>query len=115
VQLKALLTEEQEESSQILVLSVDSRDDLQRMVDRISADDSLAPTFPFLTDTGHQVIDRYGLYNPDDPRGRQITHPATYVIDREGVVRWKFVEVDYRVRPSNEDVLAAIAELRSTE
>jgi hypothetical protein len=34
------------------------------------------------------------------------------VIDREGVVRWKFIEIDYRVRPTNEDILAALAEVR---
>jgi peroxiredoxin len=111
VKLKALLTDEQEEETQILVLSVDSPEDLQRMVDRISADDDLAPHFPFLTDPGHKVIDRYGLFNPDDPKGRQIAHPATFVIDREGVVRWRFVEIDYRVRSSNADVLAALGQL----
>jgi peroxiredoxin len=111
VELKALLTEEQEQTTQILALSVDSPEDLQRMVDRISADDSLTPRFPFLTDPDHRVIDRYGLFNTEDQRGRQLTHPATYVIDMEGVVRWKFVEVDYRVRPGNEDVLAALAGL----
>jgi peroxiredoxin len=111
VELKALLTEEQEQSTQILALSVDSPEDLQRMVDRISADDSLTPGFPFVTDSDHRVIDRYGLFNADDPRGRQLTHPATYVIDMEGVVRWKFVEVDYKLRPGNEEVLAALAEL----
>ena len=112
MQLKALLTDSQKETTQILALSVDAPEDLQRMVDRISADDSLAPTFPFLFDEGHKVIDRYGLFNDADPRGRQITHPATLIIDREGVVGWKFVEVDYRIRPSNEDVLAALAEVR---
>ena len=112
MQLKALLTEEQEETTQILALSVDEPEDLQRMVDRISAEDSLAPRFPFLTDQEHLVIDRYGLFNDADPRGRQITHPATIIIDREGVVRWKFVEVDYRIRPSNEDILAALAEVK---
>ena len=106
-----MLTEEQVETTQILALSVDSSEDLQKMVDRISADDSLAPRFPFLTDPDHKVIDRYGRFNADDPRGRQLTHPATYVIDREGIVRWKFVEVDYRVRPGNEDVLAALEDL----
>jgi peroxiredoxin len=108
VELKALLTEEQEASSQILALSVDNPDDLQQMVDRISQDDSVAPRFPFLTDQDHQVIDRYGLFNDADPRGRQITHPATFLIDIEGVVRWRFIEVDYRVRPTNEDVLAEL-------
>lgn len=106
------MTEEQEETTQIVALSVDSVEDLQKMVDRISADDSIAPRFPFLTDPGHRVIDRYGLFNPDDPNGRQITHPATYIIDRSGVVRWSHVEVDYSVRPTNEDILAALAEIQ---
>jgi len=112
VQLKALLTEAQEETTQILALSVDAPEDLQRMVDRISAEDALTPQFPFLFDEGHKVIDRYGLFNDADPRGRLITHPATFIIDRDGVVRWKFVEVDYRIRPTNEDVLAALAQLQ---
>ena len=109
MELKALLTEEQEESTQIIALAVDSPEDLQRMVDRISQDDSMVPRFPFLTDPDHAVIDRYGLFNDADPRGRQITHPATFIIDREGVVRWRFIEVDYRERPSNEDVLAQLS------
>ena len=112
MQLKALLSEAQEERTQILAISVDAPEDLQRMVDRISAEDSLTPRFPFLTDEGHRVIDRFGLFNDADPRGRQITHPATFIIDREGVVRWKFVEVDYRLRPSNGDVLAAMARVQ---
>lgn len=111
MELKALLTPEQEEGTQILALSVDPPEDLQRMVDRISADDQWAPTFPFLTDDGHKVIDRYGLFNPNDPRGRQIAHPATFVIDRDGVVRWRFVEEDYSRRPANEDIWAALQEL----
>ena len=106
-----MLTEEQEQTTQILALSVDSPEDLQRMVDKISADDSLTPRFPFLTDPDHRVIDRYGLFNDGDPRGRPLTHPATYVIDREGVVRWKFVEVDYKLRPGNEEVLAQLEAL----
>ena len=108
-----MLTPEQEATTQILALSVDSPQDLQRMVDRISADDGVLPGFPFLTDPGHQVIDRYGLFNDADSRGRQITHPATFVIDMDGVVRWGFIEVDYRVRPTNEDVLAALGGVES--
>jgi peroxiredoxin len=110
VELKALLTEDQENDAQLIALSVDNPEDLQRMVNSVS-EDGQPPRFPFLTDPGHRVIDRYGLFNPDDPRGRQITHPATYVIDKDGVVRWKHVEVDYTVRPSNEDILKALGEV----
>jgi len=56
-----------------------------------------------------EVIDRYGIYNPD---GKGWPHPATYVIDYQGVIRWKFVEVDYRVRPSNQQILSALKNIR---
>ncbi len=105
------MDDEQQRTTQILALSVDSPDDLQKMVDRISMEDGIVPDFPLLSDPGHQVIDRYGLFNPADPKGRQITHPATFVIDTEGVVRWKMVEVNYKVRPTNEDILGALATL----
>lgn len=113
MQLKGLLTPELETTTQILVLSVDEPEDLRRMVDKISQGDGVAPDFPFLTDPGHEVIDRYGLFNPDDPRGRQITHPATFILDMEGVVRWRFVEVDYRVRPENEEILSALEDVQA--
>lgn len=38
-----------------------------------------------------------------------MAHPATLVIDRAGVVRWRVIEFDYRVRPSNADVMKAVA------
>lgn len=111
MQLKELLSPSRKESTRILVLSVDQPADLRRMVERISREDGVAPDFPFLADTGHRVIDRYGLLNPDDPRGRQIAHPATFIIDKEGVVRWRFVETDYRKRPTNEEILAALEKI----
>jgi len=48
------------------------------------------------------VIDRFGILDPDGPGW---PHPATYVIDKEGVVRWRFVEVNYMNRASNEQIL----------
>jgi peroxiredoxin len=109
VQLKALLDDDQRRTTQILAISVDGPENLQRMVDRISEADGVAPDFPLLSDPDHAVIDRYGLFNTEDPRGREIAHPATYVIDMDGRVRWKMVEVNYRIRPTNEDVLRALA------
>jgi peroxiredoxin len=64
--------------------------------------------FPFLEDTNHRVIDRYGLLNP---KSKGWPHPATYVIDKEGIVRWKFVEVDYKVRATNDMILQALRPL----
>ncbi|WOX23027.1 peroxiredoxin-like family protein [Streptomyces solicathayae] len=39
---------------------------------------------------------------------RTLPLPATYVIDRAGVVRWSFVDTDYVRRAEPDDVLAAL-------
>jgi len=82
------------------------------MVDRVAEEnDGKIIDHTLLSDPDAAVIRRYGLFNQDDPRGRAIPHPTTYVIDREGVVRWKMTEVNYKIRPENEDIMAALAEL----
>lgn len=84
------------------------------MVDRVAEDTGgRVLDYTLLSDPGAAVINRYGLFNQDDPRGRAIPHPTVYVIDREGTVRWKFTEVDYRIRPENEDIAAALAEVEA--
>ena len=81
------------------------------MIDRITEEDGMLIDFQLLADPDNAVIDRYGVFNPDDSQRRAIPHPTVLVIDKQGVVRWKFIEIDYRIRPTNEDILAAVAEL----
>ena len=89
---------------------MDDAERIDRMRQRVAEEqDTDPPDYMFLSDPGHRVIDRYGLLNPDDDRG--IPHPTTFVLDRDGVVRWKFVETDYRIRATNEMILDALAEL----
>ena len=79
------------------------------MVDRVREEaDGRAIEFTLLSDPGAAVIGRYGLLNEDAAPDLLIPHPTTYVIDREGVVRWKMTEVNYRIRPENDDIRAAI-------
>lgn len=79
------------------------------MVDQISKD-GLRVDYTFLSDPGHKVIARYGILNAQDRRG--IPHPSIFVIDKRGIVRWKFIETNYRIRPTNEMILGALARLR---
>jgi len=113
VKLKTLLDEEQKHDTEILAVSPDTKENLLQMMDKIAAEDSVRSDFPFLSDIDLEVISRYGLFNPDGAGGGrfQVPHPATFVIDKEGVVRWSFVEVDYSIRPSNEQVLEALEAL----
>lgn len=90
-------------------MSIDSHDDSKKFTQRLKEQFSGDFDFPFLEDKNHKVIDRYGILNPD---GRGWPHPATYIIDQRGVVRWKFIEVDYTKRPSNEQILNELKRLK---
>ena len=65
-------------------------------------------TFPFLSDPKAEVIRRYELLHPQGgPDGTDISHPAEFLIDRSGTVRWENFTEDIRVRPRAEELLAA--------
>lgn len=109
VELQKLLGERVE--AQMLAVSTDSHEDTRELLKRLAADRGSGTAgigFPLLEDQGHRVIDRYGIRNPQT---RGWPHPATYVIDRTGMVRWRFVETDYRVRPTNDLILSALKSL----
>jgi len=102
------LTKQEKDNVQILTVSIDSHEDSKKFVQKLKERFSGDLDFPMLEDKNHKVIDRYGIYNPD---GKGWPHPATYVIDKQGVVRWKFVEVDYKKRPTNEQILQALRKI----
>ena len=81
------------------------------MIDRVAADDGMLIEFQLLSDPDNAVINRYGVFNANESRARAVPHPTVLVINKDGVVYWKFIEIDYRIRPTNEDILAAVAEL----
>ena len=91
------------------MVSIDDHDTTKKFIHKLQEKYSGDYDFPFLEDRNHRVIGRYGILNPE---GKGWPHPATYVIDKQGVVRWKFVEVNYRKRPSNEQILEQLRKLK---
>jgi peroxiredoxin len=81
------------------------------MIDRVLEEHDATLDYTLLSDPDHRVIDRYGVFNAEAAPDREIPHPTTLVVDREGIVRWKMTEVDYRVRPTNEDILRELRAL----
>ena len=83
--------------------------------------------FAVLSDVGNAVARRYGVVfrvtdalkqpmqtlgvdvakHNEDPSW-ELPIPATYVVDRGGVIRLAFVEVDYRKRLEPREILAAL-------
>jgi alkyl hydroperoxide reductase subunit AhpC len=94
---------------QILAVSVDSHDDTKKFIQKLKEKSAGDYDFAFLEDKDHKVIDRYGILNPDS---KGWPHPATFVIDPKGVVRWKFIEVDYKKRATNEQIRQQLAKIK---
>lgn len=108
-ELQGLLNKPERETVQVIAVSIDSHEDSNKLLKRLQAAQKGGQSFPLLEDTNHKVIDRYGILNPD---GKGWPHPATYVVDTQGVVRWKFVETDPSKRPTNKQILQ---ELKKTK
>ena len=68
--------------------------------------------YRILSDPQLSVIDAYGLRHspPGEP---PIAHPASFLIDSQGIIRWRNVTDNYRLRPQPETILAAVDHLGS--
>jgi peroxiredoxin len=65
--------------------------------------------YPILADPELRTIDAYGLrHEHAGPEGAHIARSASVLIDADGVVRWTFVTTNIRVRPTPDDVIAAV-------
>ncbi|MEU4541546.1 peroxiredoxin-like family protein [Streptosporangium sp. NPDC023825] len=87
--------------------------------------------FEVLSDVGSDTAKQYGLafdltddlaaiyeslgfdlQRVNGGRPHTLPIPATYVIDRQGVIRWAFIDTDYTARAEPADILAALDALR---
>lgn len=108
-ELGNLLNKQEKERVQILAVSIDSQQASRQLIEKLQERTPGDYNFPFLEDKGHKVIDRYGILNST---GKGWPHPSTYIIDTEGVVRWKFVETNPAKRPSNLQILSEVKKIK---
>jgi len=91
-------------------ISRDLAGDSRELARKIALDGRGPLTFALLSDPKSAVIDRYGIRDPAY-KGEKIDgvpKPSVFVLDQRGVVRWEKIENDYRERPTNEEVAAAL-------
>jgi peroxiredoxin len=75
--------------------------------------EKLGLEYRVLSDSDRAVIEAYGLLHPGASiDGGDIARPATLVIDAAGVVRWRNLTENWRVRIRPEAVFEALEELR---
>jgi peroxiredoxin len=71
--------------------------------------------YTLLSDEKSAMIDALGLRDPAYAAGSfaaGVPKASTLIIDKGGVVRWKSVATDYKVRPQNSAIIAAVDALR---
>lgn len=67
--------------------------------------------FPVLSDAELAATDAFGLRHADaSPYGGDVPRPATYIL-ADGVVRWRDLTDNWRIRPRPDDLLAALDRL----
>ena len=67
--------------------------------------------FPLLSDFNKDVIQAYGAYNPDMIGLKGIAKRATFVIDKDGVVRHAEILEDARNEPNYDKVFETLSKL----
>lgn len=74
---------------------------------------SLGLTFTILSDPGCRVIKSYGIFHEDEPKGRDIPYPSTFIVDEGGSVIWRYIGKDSSDRPTYQTLVEAIKMVKS--
>ncbi len=100
------LSEFEAQGIRIVAISVDSAEVNKKHVGLLGV------TFPLLSDTKAEVIRSYGvLHAGAGPKGSDIARPAEFLIDSNGVIRWRNLTESIAVRARPDQVLRALRAL----
>ena len=68
----------------------------------------LGLTYPVLSDAARTYIRQYMVLHPQEG----IARPSMFVVDREGMIRWRFIGMNPAERPRLETVLAELRKVQ---
>ncbi len=102
------------EQTALWTISVDAQEESKAFAEKIASDGRGKVTFSMLSDSQQQTIAAYGLRDPRyaGQKVEGIPYPSVYVIDKAGRVAWARIDKDYKQRPKNSEIRAALAALK---
>jgi len=102
------------ENVKLFAISVDPPDVSKTFAEKIASDGKGAINFPILSDPEHKIINAYGLRDPayQGQKFDGVPHPAVYVVDKQQKVSWARIESDYKQRPTNAEIRAALDSMK---
>jgi peroxiredoxin len=86
----------------ILAISVDEPRVTKKLKQKIGLN------FSLLYDKRSEVISAYGVLDSSSEKGE--SHPATFVVDRLGIIRYIKVYMDYKKKPTPEELITVLEE-----
>ena len=98
-----------ERNTEVVAVAVDS------VAENAEVAENLALDYRVLSDPRLEAIDAYGLRHDDPEQEKPIAHPASFLIDGDGIIRWRDVTSNYRLRPRPETILAAIDRFQTAQ
>ncbi len=76
-------------------------------------DNGLRDHVLFASDHDSELIRRLGILNPHPEEIEEgVPHPATYILDREGIVRFMDVREDFHIWLDPERIVGELSKLR---
>ena len=84
-------------------MSVDTLDGAQRAIESIGLE------FQVLSDPDAVAVKAYGVWNLFQ---NELPAPSTFIIDKEGVIRWEYIgKTSASDRPDNDEIIAQLQRL----
>ena len=99
----------------ILAISPDPIDRLKETKTKVAKDGKGEITFALLSDPGSKTVNAYGVYDPTyagaDVDG--IPRPSIFILDKNRKVVWASISMDYKKRPTVDEIRNALKEIRT--
>jgi peroxiredoxin len=105
---KEMLAEFTEASATLLGISVSSTHSHRAWKEKMDMDIRL------LSDTNAAVAKEYDVMSPEDSILKGYSTRAIFIVDRDRVIRYRWVPADSHVQPEYDLILQKVRELRST-
>ncbi len=94
----------------VLAISPDPPEKTRGLIEKVRSSKDVVLTPRFLSDPDLKVTDAYGIRNSGAKT--PVPHPTTILVDRDGREVWRFTETDYKKRPTDDEIRAAVQKLR---
>ena len=85
--------------AQILAVSVDDLSQAEFAVEKLGLQ------FPVLEDPNGQVSSEYGVF---DLLNDGVAAPSTFLLDKEGAIRWQYIGTSKSDRPANSQIIVQL-------